>query len=267
MPKYDLLKKDLRSFENTSNLFNSFKIFSSDGYKDCVKEELEEKLKSTRIQEYSRINDEIKVLSWYEDRKKIDELWNLMHEKFTDSDINNFKLILKQLKLYDGAGYLFEYIGEYGEKIFKKLINGAKNKNEKYKSHPFYKDINNKYMYNNFGKVSINLEEARKIPLSLVVYADNLENWNGRSKGDLKNQRLSSDVVNEYTESIKSGAIFPPVEGANAYLFRSGNVYFGTHNSHRVAAAIKAGKTFIEIKNNIDIFLADEGDYSYNQLS
>jgi hypothetical protein len=45
-------------------------------------------------------------------------------------------------------------------------------------------------MYNNFGKVSINLGEARKIPLSLVVYADNVRKLEWQIKSRFKKSKI-----------------------------------------------------------------------------
>jgi hypothetical protein len=141
--------------------------------------------------------------------------------------------------------------GTLANKAFEEILLLAKNNSATNQGHIF---VHRRHLLkmtegNNF--VLLFPTSIFEIPAGMVVSAEGFESWYGRSEEVLKGGRPSRRVIEDY--ATLSGRP-PPVESMDAYLLEDGRLFFNSHNSHRVAAAIRRGDSHVALKGNVTIF-------------
>lgn len=119
------------------------------------------------------------------------------------------------------------------------------------------------------GKLLVHLKSANdevlKVPLGMFASAASFSSWWGRDDGmgGKSPERFSGEAINRFT-ALDSKP--PVVDDSTMVLLSDGNVLFITHNSHRVAAAIRRGDPYIEVSGLVTVRAIDTSEAELTQM-
>lgn len=149
--------------------------------------------------------------------------------------------------------------GADGVKYIDQLLKTAQNTEVTNQSHQFISPNILDYFVRTAGssddKIEARTKTEAQVPAGMFVSAEGFTSWRGRREGHLKDDRPSQEVIEEYADRTTKA---PAVETLTGYVLPDGRLFFKTHNSHRVAAAILRGDEYIPFKGRMVLYVLNE---------
>ena len=185
------------------------------------------------------------------------ELSRQLYEAHNKSRVSEQRSLVEQrTKLEQGMAFIS---GEAGQDFVDNMLKTAENKDATNYAHAFISPDSLKSFERSADvrgdKIEVEAKTEIHIPLGMFVSAESFESWRGRPEGDYKDNRPSSEVIEDYAERSTKA---PAVESLTGYVLPDGRAYFKSANSHRVAAAILRGDERIAVEGRIKLCILNE---------